>query len=91
VLDRFYVHARPGGPGGRRQRERTGLAPLQDLSADVWSTLFGIGVIFGAMFAVGGALLLRWDAAVIAGTVAAISGVLLRRMRLKAAERWRVG
>ncbi|HEY8468737.1 MAG TPA: sodium:solute symporter family protein [Longimicrobiales bacterium] len=91
VLDRFYAHARPGGPGWRRQRERTGLAPLQDLSADAWSTLFGIGVIFGAMFAVGGALLLRWDVGAIAAAVAAISGLLLRRMRLKAAESWRAG
>lgn len=86
VLDRFYSRARPGGPGWRRQRERTGLAPLQDLAADIWSTVWGIGLVFGAMFAIGGALLLRWGAAAIAAVVAAASGVLLARVRAGAAE-----
>src|SRR5690606_26726341 len=86
VLDRFYARARPGGPGWHRQRERTGLAPLQDLSADVWSTICGIGLVFGAMFAVGGALLLRWETAVVASVIAAISGLLLARLRAGMAE-----
>jgi len=91
VLDRFYLRARPGGPGWRIQRERTGVAPLQDLAADLWSTLFGIGFIFGAMFAVGGVLLLRWEAAGISGAVAIASGLLLRRVRRRgrvAREAW---
>ncbi len=81
VLDRFYLRARPGGPGWKRQRERTGVEPLQDLSRDLWSTLFGIGFIFGAMFAVGGVLLLRWGAAAIAALVAIVSWFLLRSVR----------
>jgi len=85
VLDRFYLRARPGGPGWRRQRERTGVEPLQDLSRDLWSTLFGIGFIFGAMFAFGGALLLRWGAAAVAMLVAVVCGLLLQRMRGRAA------
>jgi Na+/proline symporter len=88
VLDRFYRRARPGGPGWRRQRERTGLAPLQDLAVDLWSVLFGTGVMFGAMFAVGGALLLRWGVAVGAAVIAAISALLLRRVRARKALVW---
>jgi len=86
VLDRFYARARPGGPGWRRQRERTGLAPLQDLSTDVWSTVCGVGLVFGAMFAVGGALLLRWETAVVSILVAVLSGVLLVRLRAAVAQ-----
>src|SRR5690606_38528062 len=86
VLDRFYARARPGGPGWRRQRERTGLEPLQDLSTDVWSTVCGVGLVFGAMFAVGGALLLRWEMAVDSSLVTGLSGVLLVRLRVRGAE-----
>jgi membrane associated rhomboid family serine protease len=88
VLDRFYRRARPGGPGWRRQRERTGLAPLQDLAVDLWSVLFGTGVMFGAMFAVGGALLLSWEVALGAAAVAALSALLLRRVRTRKAVEW---
>lgn len=85
VLDRFYLRARPGGPGWNRQRDRTGIEPLQDLSLDVWSVVFGIIVIYGAMFAVGGALLLRWETAAIAAAATAIAGYVLRRLRRREA------
>jgi Na+/proline symporter len=81
VLDRFYLRARPGGPGWRRQRERTGVEPIQDLGRDLWSVLFGSGLIFGTMFAVGGALLLSWGTALGATILAAGSGIALRRVR----------
>jgi Na+/proline symporter len=81
VLDRFYLRARPGGPGWRRQMERTGVAPLQNLGTDLWSTLFGTGLIFGMMFAIGAALLLSWGTALGATLVAIVSGIALRRVR----------
>ena len=59
---------------------------IQDLSADLWSTLLGTGVIFGAMFTVGGLLLLRWDAMVISAVVTLISGALLLRIRRRETE-----
>src|SRR5690606_20133157 len=34
-LDAFYTRVRPGGPGWRRQRARTGLPPAQDLGKDL--------------------------------------------------------
>jgi len=92
ILDGFYLRARPGGPGWRRQRERTGVEPLQDLSIDLWSTFFGIGVIYGAMFAVGGALLSRWGVMAVGAAIAAVATVLLRRIRHRGAiirEAWR--
>jgi len=85
ILDGFYLRARPGGPGWRRQRERTGVKPLQDLSIDLWSTFFGIGVIYGAMFAVGGALLSRWGIMAVGAAIAAAATVLLRRIRHRGA------
>jgi hypothetical protein len=87
VLDRFYSRARPGGPGWRRQQERTGLAPLQNLGRDLWSVVFGIGLIFGMMFAIGGALLLSWEVALGSTILATVSGISLRRLRKAGAIR----
>ncbi len=63
-LDAFYARVRPGGPGWKRQRERTGIAPAQDMASDIQRVLAGVLILFGAMFAVGGVLLLRWGTAV---------------------------
>lgn len=87
VLDGFYRRARPGGPGWRRQRERTGVEPAQDLSVDLWSVVLATGLIFGMMFAIGAALLLDWGTAAGAALVATVSGVALRRLRKGGARR----
>ncbi len=79
-LDAFYTRVRPGGPGWRRQRERTGIAPAQDLASDIQRVVAGILILFGAMFAVGGVLLLRWSTAT-AMLIMLLIGVLwLRRL-----------
>jgi solute:Na+ symporter, SSS family len=59
-LDAFYRRVRPGGPGWKRQRERTGLPPAQDLASDLQRVAAGILILFGSMFAVGSVLLFRW-------------------------------
>jgi SSS family solute:Na+ symporter len=59
TLDAFYSRVRPSGPGWSRQRDRTGLAPDQDLGRDLKRVLAGILLMFGAMFATGGFLLLQ--------------------------------
>ena len=59
-LDAFYIRVRPGGPGWKRQRERTGLQPAQNLKKDVLRVLAGLLFLYGAMFAVGSLLLLKW-------------------------------
>jgi len=80
-LDDFYRRVRPGGPGWKRQRERTGLEPLQALGPDLGRVAAGCLLLFGAMFSVGGALFLRWGMAV-GWTCAAVLGALtLRALR----------
>ncbi|NEQ51222.1 MAG: Na+:solute symporter [Leptolyngbya sp. SIO3F4] len=59
TLDNFYRRVRPGGPGWRRQRQRTGMRPLQNLGLEVQRVLASLLLLFGAMFAVGGFLLLK--------------------------------
>jgi Na+/proline symporter len=86
TLDRFYRLARPGGPGWKRQRRRTGLAPIQPLGLALKRTAAAIAVLFGSMFAVGGALLLRWPVAATMAAVAAAGGAALYRLRGRAVE-----
>ncbi|MEM7066355.1 MAG: sodium:solute symporter family protein [Cyanobacteria bacterium P01_B01_bin.77] len=59
TLDNFYRRVRPGGPGWRRQRQRTRVRPLQNLGLEVQRVIAALLLLFGAMFAVGGFLLLR--------------------------------
>ncbi|MBX2863486.1 MAG: Na+:solute symporter [Leptolyngbyaceae cyanobacterium MAG.088] len=59
TLDDFYRRVRPGGPGWRRQRQRTGVRPLQNLGHEAQRVLAALLLLFGAMFAVGGFLLLK--------------------------------
>jgi Na+/proline symporter len=59
ILEGFYRRVRPGGFWGP-QRAATGLAPLDDLAADLRRWLFWSVALLGAMLGVG-ALLLGWD------------------------------
>jgi solute:Na+ symporter, SSS family len=79
-LDAFYTRVRPGGPGWRRQRARTGVPAAQDLVKDTLRVLAGIMILFGLMFFVGGVLLLKWNTALGAGIFALIGFVWLRHI-----------
>jgi hypothetical protein len=79
-LDDFYRRVRPGGPGWRRQRERTGLAPAQDLALDLRRIAAGLMLLFGLMFAVGSRVLLRWGSLAMMTGTAAEGGLWLRRL-----------
>ena len=59
TLDAFYRRVRPGGPGWNRQRSRTGIPSQQNLSQDLQRVLAALSLLFGAMFTVGGFLLLQ--------------------------------
>lgn len=59
TLDAFYRKIRPGGPGWLRQQARTRLLPAQDLGQDIKRTIAAALLLFGAMFAIGGFLLLQ--------------------------------
>jgi SSS family solute:Na+ symporter len=79
-LDAFYTRVRPGGPGWRRQRERTGIAAAQDLGKDSQRVLAGLLILFGAMFTIGGLLLLRWYTMLAMLVVTVIGLVWLRAL-----------
>lgn len=79
-LDAFYTRVRPGGPGWRRQRERTGIPPAQDLACDVQRVLAALMILFGLMFLVGGVVLLRWGVAAAMLVVALVGGLWLRKL-----------
>lgn len=79
-LDAFYRRVRPGGPGWKRQRERTGLAPAQDLGSDLARVAAGVLILFGLMFAVGSILLYRWTTLTVTLLVAVAGFVWLRSL-----------
>ena len=80
TLDEFYRRARPGGIGWKRQRERTGIAAAQDLTQDLLKVVAATLLLFGAMFAIGGFLLLQSLTGFIALVVAVIGGFWLRQL-----------
>jgi SSS family solute:Na+ symporter len=79
TLVNFYRRTRPGGPGWRRQREITGLEPLQDLGADLRSGFIGIVLLFALLFGAGWLVLGALGRGIAALGVAALAIVLLMR------------
>lgn len=77
-LDAFYRKVRPSGPGWAKQRARTGVEPDTTLAHDLTRVTAGLLILFGAMFAVGGAVLLRPGVA-IASVVSVVIGTALLR------------
>jgi Na+/proline symporter len=77
-LDEFYRRVRPGGPGWRRQRERTGLPPAQDLGHDLQRVCAGLLLLFGLMFGIGSVVLLRWAVLVMMVAMAVAGAVWLK-------------
>ncbi|MGB3298598.1 MAG: sodium:solute symporter family protein [Phormidesmis sp.] len=59
TLDAFYAKVRPGGPGWKQQRSRTHLRPQQNLALDLQRVCASLLLLFGAMFTLGGFLLLQ--------------------------------
>ena len=84
-LDAFYTRVRPGGPGWKRQRARTGIPAGQDLGRDMLRVIAGLMLLFGLLFGIGGIVLLRWDTVAIMGVVGAVGGIWLRRLRTRGA------
>jgi Na+/proline symporter len=80
TLDRFYRLVRPGGPGWRPQRRRTGLEPAQDLGHDVLRACAALVVVLGLMFGVGFAVLLDWPGVAVTGVVTAAALVWQRHL-----------
>jgi Na+/proline symporter len=80
TLQSFYTRTRPGGPGWGKERRASGLAPLQDLSADLRSGATGIVLLFALLFGVGWLVLGVWLRAGIALALAVLAALILRRI-----------
>ena len=80
TLDEFYRRVRPAGPGWKKQRDRTGLEPVQDLATDLKRVLAAILLMFGAMFAIGGFLLLQPLTGWVSLTAAVVGWMCLRHL-----------
>ena len=80
TLDQFYRRVRPSGVGWQRQRKRTGVAPAQDLAKDMLRVLASTLLLFGAMFAIGGFLLLQPLTGWISLVIAVAGGYWLRQL-----------
>ncbi|MDJ0574928.1 MAG: Na+:solute symporter [Xenococcaceae cyanobacterium MO_234.B1] len=83
VLDKFYLRVRPGGIGWRRQRKRTGVAPLQNLTQDILKAIAGMLLLFGLMFSTGGFLLLQPLTGWLFLIVTVVGGFWLRKLSRK--------
>lgn len=80
TLNQFYRLVRPGGPGWRQQRITTGLAPIQNLCLDFKKVLASILLLFGAMLATGGFLLLQPLIGWVCLVIAVVGGFWLRQL-----------
>ncbi|MGF1477979.1 MAG: sodium:solute symporter family protein [Cyanophyceae cyanobacterium] len=83
TLDRFYRQVRPGGGGWQRQRQRTGIMPEQNLCKEMLRVLAAILLLFGAMFAIGGFLLLEPLTGWLSLMTAVAGGFWLRQLSKK--------
>ncbi|NEQ86594.1 MAG: sodium:proline symporter, partial [Moorea sp. SIO2I5] len=83
TLDEFYRRVRPAGPGWKRQQLRTGLAPIQDLEHDLKRVLASILLMFGAMLAIGGFLLLKPLTGWVSLVIAVLGWMWLRQIKDK--------
>ncbi len=85
TLERFYRRVRPGGMGWKRQRERTGIQPAQNLSKDILKALVAIALLFSSMLAIGGFLLLDSLTGWIGLAIAVSAGFWLRQLNKRTA------
>lgn len=83
TLDAFYTKVRPGGPGWKRQRDRTNLLPAQNLNLDIKRVLASLLLLFGSMFTVGGFLLYQSLTGWISLVAAVVGGYWLRQLNKK--------
>ncbi len=87
TLAAFYRKVRPGGPGWRRQRAQTGLAPAQSLRHDLVRVGAAVCLLFGLMFGTGALLLLQPGTAAAMAALALLGALVLVRARRRPAAR----
>ena len=80
TLETFYRQVRPGGPGWKRQRLKTGLPPAQDLGLDIQKAIAAIVLLLGTLLSAGGFLLLQETIGWVCLVLAVGGGVALRQL-----------
>jgi solute:Na+ symporter, SSS family len=80
TLDEFYRRVQPGGRGWKRQQERTGISPVQNLTQDILKVIAASLLLLGSMLAIGGFLLLQSLTGWISLILAVIGGFWLRQL-----------
>ncbi len=81
TLLEFYRRVRPAGPGWRAIRARAGVEPDLPLGTALLRAAAATLLLFGTMFALGGAVLLEPRTAALAAAVAAVGGASLWALR----------
>jgi len=82
TLRRFYLRVRPGGRGWASIARESGIQPATHPGVGLARAGLGVLLLFGLMFALGGALLLEWRTAATATVVALVGAtglVMIRR------------
>jgi Na+/proline symporter len=80
-LESFYRRVRPGGPGWKRQRIRTGIEPGHALGNDIARSAAGLMLLFGMMFGIGGLVFGRPLLVGFMSALALLGGYWLRTLR----------
>ncbi len=77
----FYRRVRPGGPGWAEIRKRAAVGPALPLGVTLLRTTAATALLFGVMFALGGAILLETRVFVVSGAFALMGSVGLLALR----------
>jgi Na+/proline symporter len=81
ALRRFYARARPAGPGWAVVRREVGSLPAtDDLTLAFTGWVSGCAFVYAALFGSGHVLMGHTTAALVAGVIAMVSGVVLARV-----------
>lgn len=81
TLLKFYEKVRPAGPGWQHISTRADIHADNQLGRDILRVLGATMLLFGLMFGVGGALLLKTGVAIIMFSTAALGTLLLRLLK----------
>lgn len=81
VLLKFYEKVKPAGPGWKHISTRAQVSVENYLGKDLLRVLGASMILFGLMFGIGGALLLKMSVAISMLSIAVIGGILIRWLK----------
>ncbi len=81
VLLKFYEKVRPAGPGWKHISKRASVSVESQLGRDLLRVFCASLILFGLMFGIGGAILLKNGVAIAMFSLAVLGGIMIRRLR----------